>query len=93
MSLVLLAKLHNTPVVVVVLEECELMPGCLPIGVGANSVIKKAIVDKNVRIGSNCQIINKDNVQEANREEDGYIIKDGIIVLIKDSVIAANTII
>jgi len=75
------------------MEECELMPGCLPIGVGANCVIKKAIVDKNVRIGPNCQIINKDNVQEANHEEDGYIIKDGIIVLIKDSVIAANTII
>ena len=74
------------------MEECELMPGCLPIGVGANCVIKKAI-DKNVRIGPNCQIINKDNVQEANHEEDGYIIKDGIIVLIKDSVIAANTII
>lgn len=37
--------------------------------------------------------MNKDGVKEAMREDQGYIIKDGIIVIIKDSNIAAGTII
>lgn len=53
----------------------------------------RAIIDKNARIGPNCQIVNKDGVKEAMREDQGYIIKDGIIVIIKDSNIAAGTII
>eukprot|EP00191_Tetraselmis_sp_GSL018_P003032 CAMPEP_0177598000 /NCGR_PEP_ID=MMETSP0419_2-20121207/12059_1 /TAXON_ID=582737 /ORGANISM="Tetraselmis sp., Strain GSL018" /LENGTH=514 /DNA_ID=CAMNT_0019090303 /DNA_START=182 /DNA_END=1726 /DNA_ORIENTATION=+ len=74
-------------------EECQLVPGCLPMGIGPNSVVRKAIVDKNARIGSNCQIVNKDNVQEANCEDKGYIIKDGIVVICKDAVIPDGTVI
>ena len=51
------------------------MPGCLPMGIGDNCVIRKCIIDKNARIGSNVKIVNKDNVQESNREDDGYVIK------------------
>lgn len=40
-----------------------------------------------------CQIINKDNVQEAARETDGYFIKSGIVTVIKDALIPAGTII
>ena len=121
------------------LEECALVPGCLPMGLGesrwlqpalaahvqqkpvrpllpcscgtlalntkwtrrsvsgvhvwrdacagSNTEVKKCIIDKNVRIGSNCKIVNTANVQEANKEEDGYVIKDGIVVVIKSSVI------
>ena len=50
-----------------------------------------AIVDKNARIGMDCQII-KDNVQEANHEDEGYIIKDGIIVICKDAIIPNGTV-
>ena len=39
------------------------------------------------------QIINKDNVQEAARETDGYFIKSGIVTVIKDALIPAGTII
>lgn len=46
-------------------EECDLMPGCLPMGIGANSVVKRCIIDKNARIGPNVQLINKDGIQEA----------------------------
>eukprot|EP00873_Tetraselmis_striata_P021066 jgi/Tetstr1/441330/TSEL_029581.t1 len=75
------------------LEECQLVPGCLPMGIGPNTIVKKAIIDKNARIGANCQIVNKDNVMEANEEEKGYIIKDGIIVVCKDAIIPDGTII
>lgn len=74
-------------------EECEFVPGCLPMGVGDGTVIRKAIVDKNARIGERCQIINKEGVKEANREKEGWVIKDSIIVVIKDSIIPSGTII
>lgn len=71
-------------------EDCELAPGCLPMGVGPNSHIAKCIVDKNVRIGANVKLVNKGNVVEANHEELGFIVKDGITVVIKDAAIPAG---
>ena len=54
--------------------------GSVPLGIGENTVIKQAILDKNVRIGQNCQLINVDGVQR--REDNGlYCIEDGIIVV------------
>merc|ERR1711990_1149651 len=44
-------------------HECESLPGCTPIGIGAGTTIRRAIIDKNARIGMDCKIINKDNVQ------------------------------
>ena len=60
---------------------------------GANTVVRKCIIDKNARIGPNCKIVNTANVQEANKEEDGYVIKDGIVVVIKSSVFPEGTVI
>ncbi len=34
----------------------------VPLGIGANTTIRRAIIDKNARIGCNVQIINKDGV-------------------------------
>ncbi|XP_024389300.1 glucose-1-phosphate adenylyltransferase small subunit, chloroplastic/amyloplastic [Physcomitrium patens] len=70
-----------------------LATGGIPMGIGKNSVIKRAIVDKNARIGENVQIVNKDGVQEAARETDGYFIKSGIVTIIKDAIIPHGTII
>jgi ADP-glucose pyrophosphorylase len=60
---------------------------------GANSTVRKCIVDKNARIGNNVQIINKEGVKEANRENEGWVIKDSITIIIKDSTIADGTVI
>ena len=60
---------------------------------GANTIVRKSIVDKNARIGSNVQIVNKAGVREANRENEGWVIKDGITIIIKDSTIPDGTII
>jgi glucose-1-phosphate adenylyltransferase len=67
--------------------------GKIPLGVGANSTIRKAIVDKNARIGRDVQIINKDGVQEATREELGFVIRSGIVVVIKNASIPDGTVI
>ncbi|OEL25371.1 Glucose-1-phosphate adenylyltransferase small subunit, chloroplastic/amyloplastic [Dichanthelium oligosanthes] len=67
--------------------------GGIPIGIGKNAHIRKAIIDKNARIGENVKIINFDNVQEAVRETEGYFIKSGIVTVIKDALIPSGTVI
>ncbi|XP_026436833.1 inactive glucose-1-phosphate adenylyltransferase small subunit 2, chloroplastic-like isoform X2 [Papaver somniferum] len=64
----------------------------IPIGIGENSYIRKAIIDKNVRIGKNIRITNKDNVQEGNREALGYIISGGIVIVLRNTVIPDGSI-
>jgi glucose-1-phosphate adenylyltransferase len=56
-------------------------------GIGSNSTIRRAIIDKNARIGCDVQIINKGRVEEADREKQGFIIRNGIVVVIKNAVI------
>jgi glucose-1-phosphate adenylyltransferase len=67
--------------------------GKVPLGVGANSTVQRAIVDKNTRIGRNVRIINKDRVAESNREDLGFVIRNGIIVVIKNATIPDGTVI
>jgi len=61
--------------------------GEVPLGIGTNTTIQRAIVDKNARIGRNVQIVNKDHVSESNREELGLVIQNGIVVIIKNATI------
>jgi glucose-1-phosphate adenylyltransferase len=63
------------------------------LGIGAGSTIRRAIIDKNARIGTNVQIVNKDNVQEAQREDQGFYIRSGIVVVLKNAMIANDTVI
>jgi len=63
------------------------------LGIGTNSTIRYAIIDKNARIGRNVSIINKDRVEEANREEEGFLIRSGIVVVLKNATIPDGTII
>jgi glucose-1-phosphate adenylyltransferase len=67
--------------------------GGVPLGIGAGSVVKRAILDKNVRIGANVQMINKDRVQEADRSELGFTIRSGIVVIEKNTTVADGTVI
>ena len=43
--------------------------GGIPIGVGRGTTVKRAILDKNARIGENVTIVNKDHVEEADVAE------------------------
>ena len=61
--------------------------GKVPLGVGANTTIRRAIIDKNARIGRNVSIVNKEGVGEGNREELGFVIRNGIVVVIKNATI------
>lgn len=65
----------------------------IPLGIGANSTIRRAIIDKNARIGCDVQIINKDRVESAEREKQGFYIRNGIVVVFKNAVIPDGTVI
>lgn len=67
--------------------------GDIPVGIGSDSIIRRAIIDKNASIGHDVKIINKDNVQEADRESQGFYIRSGIVVVLKNAVIPDGTII
>ncbi|ASC72169.1 glucose-1-phosphate adenylyltransferase [Halomicronema hongdechloris C2206] len=65
----------------------HLTRGKIPMGIGEGTVIRKTIVDKNARVGRNVQIINKEDVEEAEREDLGFYIRSGIVVVLKNAVI------
>lgn len=70
-----------------------LSEGRVPIGIGENSRIQECIIDKNSRIGKNVVITNSEGVQEADRSEDGFYIRSGITVTLKNSTIKDGTVI
>lgn len=75
------------------IRQGKIDQGMIPVGIGANSTIRRAIIDKNARIGKNVIITNKDRVEEANREDEGFLIRSGIVVVIKNATIPDNTVI
>ena len=60
-------------------------------GIADNTHIEGAIVDKNVRIGSNCIIRNTEGVQE--HDADNFHIRDKIVVIHKNTEIPDGTVI
>lgn len=74
-------------------RQCNVEKGDIPVGIGTDSLIRRAIIDKNASIGHDVKIINKDNVQEADRESQGFYIRSGIVVVLKNAVIPDGTII
>ncbi|WP_375509652.1 glucose-1-phosphate adenylyltransferase [uncultured Nostoc sp.] len=74
-------------------RQSNVEQGDIPVGIGADSIIRGAIIDKNASIGHDVKIINKDNVQEADRESQGFYIRSGIVVVLKNAVIPDGTII
>ena len=61
------------------------------IGVGENSHIRRAIIDKNARIGGNVRLVNESGIVEA--DGPGYYIRDGIIIVPKNGVVPDGTIV
>ncbi|MDY7012315.1 MAG: glucose-1-phosphate adenylyltransferase [Cyanobacteriota bacterium] len=63
------------------------LEGKIPMGIGEETVIRRAIIDKNARIGSKVLILNKERVQEADREDEGFYIRSGIVTILKGATI------
>jgi|CXWL01.1.fsa_nt_gi glucose-1-phosphate adenylyltransferase len=61
------------------------------IGIGDNSVIENAIIDKNARVGTNVRLVNEAKVDHA----DGpcWYIRDSIVIVPKDAVVPDGTVV
>lgn len=62
-----------------------------PVGIGEGSVVTRAIVDKNARIGRGVRIVNEAGVKEADGV--GHHIRDGIVIIPKGGIIPDGTVI
>jgi glucose-1-phosphate adenylyltransferase len=63
--------------------------GPLAIGIGDGTVIDKAIIDKNARIGKGVTIKNAKGLK--NFDGDNYFIRDGIVIVPKNAIIKPGT--
>jgi glucose-1-phosphate adenylyltransferase len=63
----------------------------MPIGIGADSVIQGAIVDKNARIG--CHVIIRNMPDRPDEDHDNWVAKEGIVIVPKGAVIPDGTVI
>lgn len=61
------------------------------VGIGKDCVIERAIIDKNARIGDGAQILSRKRDKEI--RESNYVIRDGVVIIPKNAVIPAGTII
>jgi glucose-1-phosphate adenylyltransferase len=61
------------------------------VGIGQNASIERAIIDKNARIGQ--RVLIRSHQGEADRDEETYSIRDGIVVIPKNTVIPDGTVI
>jgi glucose-1-phosphate adenylyltransferase len=60
-----------------------------PLGIGENSRIENAIIDKNARIGKNVSIHNRRGLVD--HDGDSYFVRDGIVIVPKGASIADGT--
>jgi len=60
------------------------------IGIGGGSILRRAIIDKNARIGANCRI-GIDNIPRPEGEYGTHYVVDGIIVIPKNMIVPPGT--
>jgi len=72
-------------------READLARGVPPMGLGEGSVVRKAILDKDARIGRNVRILNEGAVQE--RDAGNHYIREGIVIVPKAAVVPDGTVI
>lgn len=61
------------------------------IGIDQNTVIRRAILDKNVRIGKNVKLLNREGAVNYEAPDRSYYIREGIIIIPKGAVIPDGT--
>ena len=63
----------------------------IPLGIGKNSVIEGALIDKNARIGEG--VVIKPFPPGTDTDFEDWVVRDGIVVIPKRAVIPPNTVI
>jgi len=63
------------------------------VGIGEGSIVRRAIIDKNARIGKNARLLNEAGVSEADGPGGSYFIRDSIIIVPKNAVIPDGSVV
>lgn len=63
------------------------------LNIGDGSVVERAILDKDCRVGRGVKLINRDNQQDVDGPQGAYYIRDGIICVPRGAVIPDGTVI
>lgn len=69
-------------------EEREARPA-VPMGIGEGAEVVNAIIDKNARIGRSVVIRGSDDLPDS--DGDGYAVRDGIVIILKNAIIPDGT--
>lgn len=69
----------------------DIARGIPHIGIGENTLIRNAIIDKNVRIGKNVKLLNLEGIDKKDGENGSYYIREGIIIVPKGATIPDGT--
>ena len=64
--------------------------GSPSVGIGHDTLIRNAIIDKNAHIGDGVRLVNEQNVKEGVFE--GFEVHDGVIVVYKYAIIRSGTV-
>ncbi|HKR21135.1 MAG TPA: hypothetical protein VJS17_01020, partial [Pyrinomonadaceae bacterium] len=71
----------------------DLERGLPRVGIGEGTVVRHAIIDKNARIGKNAKLLNEAGVTEVDGPGSSYFIRDGIIIIPKNAILADGTVV
>jgi glucose-1-phosphate adenylyltransferase len=63
------------------------------IGIGEGTIVRRAIIDKNARIGARVRLLNEAGVDEADGPNGSYYIRDRIIIVPKNGLIPDGTVV
>jgi glucose-1-phosphate adenylyltransferase len=63
------------------------------IGIGERTIVRRAIVDKNARIGADCRLLNESGVEDADGPNGMYYIRDRIIIVPKNGLVPDGTVV
>ena len=73
--------------------QADLAIGRPWIGVGEGTIVRRAIIDKNARIGANVRLLNEAGVEEADGPNGSYYIRDRIVIVPKNGLIPDGTVV
>ncbi len=71
----------------------DIVEGLPPVGVGSDTIIRRAIIDKNVRIGRNVRLTNEAGAVNLDGPGGSYYIRDRIIIVPKYGSIPDGTVV
>ena len=74
-------------------RKSDLENNIVPMGIGENTIIRHAIIDKNARIGKNVVMTNQRGIENEDGPNGCYFIREGIILIPKNAIIPDGSVI